>query len=219
MLEVRKYPKTELSELLGTKSKQGIDNKLTTYGVKFSSCGRGDNRVYNIEEISDPFKVYCILKIGIPAQQNFDNIRILYYQLLNDEEFLKLPLTVKEEYMDSLNHHISRQSISKCIEYLEKAEYIHSDNSDCTYFSITKDRNGKRAAKEISKEMYLEGWKKYWNSKTYGDSDYAYFNMYSYVGGHPCKVPKTIQNGIYGDEIAKLTELVNQAYLNRTFNE
>ena len=46
MLELRDYSIAELRTILGTKDKQGIDRKLTGYGVAFSSAGYGDGRVY-----------------------------------------------------------------------------------------------------------------------------------------------------------------------------
>ena len=60
MLEPRDYTKNEISGILGTKDKQGIDRKLQRYGVDFTSTGRGENRVYTIKNIPFPFKVFCI---------------------------------------------------------------------------------------------------------------------------------------------------------------
>ena len=59
MLEIRKYTKNELSAVLGTNNKQGIDRKLQRYGVEFVSTGRGQNLIYEIQELSDRFKLSC----------------------------------------------------------------------------------------------------------------------------------------------------------------
>ena len=88
MLEVRKYSIAELSTILGSTGKQAIDRKLERYGVEYTSTGRGQSLVYDITKISDPFKVYCITKLGIPAQANFEKIRNLYYYFFCDEKNL-----------------------------------------------------------------------------------------------------------------------------------
>lgn len=47
MLEIgRSYSKTEMTQILATKSKQGIDRKLSRYGVEFDVCGRGEKAIY-----------------------------------------------------------------------------------------------------------------------------------------------------------------------------
>ena len=63
MLEIRKYTKNELSAVLGTNNKQGIDRKLQRYGVEFVSYGWGQNLMYEIQEIPNRFKLYCITEI------------------------------------------------------------------------------------------------------------------------------------------------------------
>ena len=39
MLEEKKYPISEIREILGTQSKQGIDRKLKGYNIEFDSDG------------------------------------------------------------------------------------------------------------------------------------------------------------------------------------
>lgn len=54
MLEInRTYTKPELSQMLGTRSRQGIDRKLIRYGVGFEASGRGESAVYTIRLIRD----------------------------------------------------------------------------------------------------------------------------------------------------------------------
>ena len=46
MLEIGcAYPKAEMTRIFGTNSKQGIDRKLTRYGIVFDVCGRGEGAV------------------------------------------------------------------------------------------------------------------------------------------------------------------------------
>ena len=87
MLELRDYSIAELRTILGTKDKQGIDRKLIGYGVEFSSAGYGDRRIYTITRIPNPFKVYAITKLGIPAQADFTKIQNLYFYFFCVEGF------------------------------------------------------------------------------------------------------------------------------------
>lgn len=63
MLEIRPYPYAELSQMMGTHDPEGISRRLDRWGVAFTEDGRKPQITYNIEKISDPFKVYCIIEI------------------------------------------------------------------------------------------------------------------------------------------------------------
>ena len=61
MLEIgRSYSKAEMTQILATKSKQGIDRKLSRYGVEFDVCGRGEKAIYTIKKMADPFKLFVL---------------------------------------------------------------------------------------------------------------------------------------------------------------
>ena len=64
MLEIRPYPYAELSQMMGTHDPEGISRRLDRWGVAFTEDGRKPQITYNIEKISDPFKVYCMPYIG-----------------------------------------------------------------------------------------------------------------------------------------------------------
>ena len=120
MLEIRDYSITELRELLGTTDKQGIDRKLTGYGVEFSSAGWADNRIYTITAIPDPFKMYAITKLGIPAQADFTKIRNLYFYFFCVDGFADWPMTEMEAILEEDGKRISPKTISKWLHYLEQ---------------------------------------------------------------------------------------------------
>ena len=61
MLEIRPYPYAELSQMMGTHDPEGIRRRLERWGVAFTEDGRKPQITYNIEKISDPFKVYSFL--------------------------------------------------------------------------------------------------------------------------------------------------------------
>lgn len=113
MLEVGKaYPKPEMSLIFGTKAKQGLDRKLERYGITFSVSGRGEQAVYKIQGICDPFKVFAITELGFDANTDFRKLRNFYYYFFNDEEFMAMPDEVKETRMRKEGKDISRQTIA-----------------------------------------------------------------------------------------------------------
>ena len=64
MLEVGKsYTKPELTEMFGTKDKQGLERKMIGYGIVFSVSGKGESAVYEIQKMADPFKIFAITEL------------------------------------------------------------------------------------------------------------------------------------------------------------
>ena len=124
MLANRTYSIAEIEDLLKTKGKQNIDRKLERYGIDFSSDGHGSSRAYTIKHIPDPFKVYAIVKLGIPAQANFTKIRNLYYFLFCAEWFAEAPLIEMERILEAEGVPMARQTITKWPNYLQHINYI-----------------------------------------------------------------------------------------------
>ena len=214
MLEIRKYTKNELSTVLETNTKQGIDRKLERYGVKFVSNGWGQNLMYEIQEIPNRFKVYCITEMGMSPLVNFEKFKYFCYYLFCDETFANFPIVEMEVIMSEDGVHVSRQIISNWLNRLSRIGYIHFDKTtECIYYAITKTADGKKHYKEILQEVYCKGWNLYWSNKSKIGTNAAYTKMYNYVGGHPYKHPKIDQNIVYSKKIQKLIELVNESFL------
>jgi len=214
MLEIRKYTKNELSALLETNTKQGIDRKLQRYGIKFVSTGRGQNLMYEIQEVPDRFKLYCITEMGMSAVVNFEKFKYFCYYLFCDETFANFPIVEMEVIMSEDAVHVSRQTISNWLNRLSRIGYIHFDKTtECIYYAITKTPDGKKHYKEILQEVYCKGWNLYWSNKSKIGTNAAYTKMYDYVGGHPYKHPKIDQNIVCSEKIQKLIELVNESFL------
>lgn len=213
MLELRDYPIAELENLLNTTGKQGIDRKLQRYGIDFTSDGRGQARIYTINHIPDPFKVYAIVKLGIPAQADFTKIRNLYYFLFCAEGFAENPLIEMEQIMDAEGVPMARQTITKWINYLQHIDYITFSPVDFHYFVIYKTPYGIKEYKEIDAETYKKGWSIYHEWKWKEGSGNAYSRMYNTIGGHPYKKPVIIENAIYQNEIDELIEVINESML------
>ena len=213
MLEIRDYSIAELRTILGTKDKQGIDRKLTGYGVVFSSAGYGDGRVYTITRIPDPFKIYAITKLGIPAQADFTKIQNLYFYFFCVEGFAEWPLVEMEAILEEDGQKISSKTISKWLKYLEHLDYVKFSQCDYTYYAIYKTTNGTKLYKEISKDTYLEGWRIYFDSRDEEGCGCAYIKMTNHIGGHPYKRPSVDHNVAYTAEIAELIEVINASYM------
>ena len=208
MLKVGKYPIGELKKLLGTADKQGIDRKLTRYGVAFSSTGWADSRVYDITNIPDPFRLYCVLMLGIPAQSDFEKIRNLYYYFFCVEGFTDLPLIEMAKVMEAEGVPASRQFVSKWIEYLRHLDYINFTQSDCEYYAISRDEQGNRVCKSISRTDYCNAWSIYFEWRDVEGCGTAYARMYNTIGGHPYKKPIYQQNALMYAEIQELIDII-----------
>ena len=208
MLEVKKYGIVELSAILGSTGKQAIDRKLERYGIEYTSTGRGQALVYEIKNIPDPFKVYCITKLGIPAQANFEKIRNLYYYFFCDEGFADLPLIEMAEYMEAEGVPASRQFVTKWIEYLKDINYIHFTQKECRYYAIEKTPSKVKICHEITREEYRQAWAIYHQHKIEDGCFLAYARMYNTLGGHPYKKPIYYENAIMFQEIQELIDII-----------
>ena len=213
MLEIRDYSIAELRELFGTKDKHGIDRKLTGYGVEFTSSGWADNRIYTITAIPNPFKLYAITKLGIPAQADFTKIQNLYFYFFCVDGFADWPMTEMEAILEEDGKRISPKTISKWLHYLERLDYVKFSQCEFTYYAIYKATNGTQLYREISREKYLEGWRIYFDSRDEEGCESAYIKLRNHIGGHPYKRPSVDYNIAYTAEIAELIEVINASYM------
>ena len=208
MLKTGSYSFPELKELLGTKDKQATDRKLTRYGVEFTSTGWADNRTYTIINIPDPFRLYCVLMLGIPAQSDFEKIRNLYYYFFCVEGFTDLPLIEMAKVMEAEGVPASRQFVSKWIEYLRHLDYINFTNAECEYYAISRDEQNNRVCKVISRADYISAWCIYFEWRDVEGCGSAYARMYNTIGGHPYKKPIYQQNALMAAEIQELIDII-----------
>ena len=208
MLKAKKYAIAELSAILGSAGKQAIDRKLDRYGIEYSSSGWADNRVYEIKHIPDPFKVYCITKLGMPAPADFEKIRNFYYYFFCDEGFADLPLIEMAEYMEAEGVPASRQFITKWLEYLKEIDYINFDKRECKYYAIEKTAANEKICREITREEYGRAWAIYHQHKYTDGCACAYALMYNTLPGHPYKKPIYYENAIMFQEIEELIDII-----------
>ena len=212
MIELKTYTKAELAEILHTTARQGITRKLDRYSITYTCDGDGDDLRITIKAIPDPFKVFCITELGIPAQADFTKLRNLFYYLFCCEGFAGLPLIQMAERMDEDGRHLSRETIGKWLNYLQGIDYVAFDKTDCIYYAISPATDGRKLHREISKGQYNTGWKIYFEKKPEEGSHGAYAKMYSYIGGHPYKKAKMIPNAFYIPQINQLIDIINDSF-------
>ena len=213
MIELKTYTKAELAEILHTPGRQGITRKLDGYKISYLCSGRGEDLKFTITAIANPFKVFCITELGIPAQADFIKLRNLFYYLFCCDGFAELPLIEMAERLKEDEKTVSRETIGKWLKYLEHIDYIAFDKTDCTYYAISPAPDGKKLHREISKQKYNTGWKIYFDSIPEEGGHSAYARMYNYIGGHPYKKAKMMQNAFYIPQINQLIDIINESFI------
>lgn len=208
MIKIGTFSYLELKEILGASNKQAVDRRLKRYGVSFTSSGRGNNRVYEITEIENPFKLYCITELKISAQSNFDKIRNLFYYFFCVDGFTELPLVEMEKTMRAEGSQMSRQFISRWITYLRHLDYITFSDCVCNYYAISKNKKGERNCRQITHEEYKAALAIYFDNRDKKGCHYAYVLMYQSIGGHPYKKPIYYENALMQTEIKQLIDMI-----------
>lgn len=197
MLELKTYPKPELSTLFGTKDAQGLERKMKGYGLTFNKSGNGERAIYLITEIKDPFKIFCITELDRDGRTHFDKLRNFYYLFFNDEEFMAMPDEVKEHRMRKVDKDISRQTIAKYIYTLEAHDLINRYTSNFIYYFAFKQNQ-----RMVEREEYLQAWHEYWADIGSGLCSFdAIENMRAKYGGVARKQAIPEINGIYNEKI------------------
>lgn len=208
MLEVGwVYSKPDLTQMLGTRSKQGIDRKLDRYGVVYEVCGRGESAVYTIKGMADPFKVFAITELGFDANTDFTKLRNFYYHFFEDEVFMAMPDEVKEVRMRKMGLDVSRQTIANYTRRLETNNLINRYTKNYIYYFANKSEQ-----RLCDHAEYVEAWRNYWDDIESGLNCYdAIANMRTDHGGVARKQPIPEINGIYNEKIEYLLSLIQQS--------
>lgn len=214
MLQIgRSYSKSELNVMLGKSSVQALQRKLKRYGVTFHTTGRGEKSKYEILDIDDPFKLFCIIELDFEANADFDKIQYFYYYFFNDDEFAAMPDEEKAQQMSERGCPVTRQTIKRYTQKLERKIWIAKDTENCIYYFV---RGNERRI--VEKEEYSKAWKEYWHDKDDGlSSEDAIINMRTKYNGVARKQPVPLRNAFY---LAKIEEMCNyiQARFEKQFN-
>ena len=91
MLECREYSYQELCSIFNTRDARSIKNRLTRWKVEYTYEGRGANLKLTIQNIRDPFRVFCILELSYAPNTDFRKLAYFLYYYMNDIEFYGLP--------------------------------------------------------------------------------------------------------------------------------
>lgn len=215
MLEVKTYSYAEMVKELNTSDRQGITRKLKNYGIQFQTEGRGGRTKYHIISVPNAFKLFCITELRIPAQACFEKLLYFYYYFFNDETFAGMPNQEQANILMENLFNVSRQTVANWTRYLNRAEYISFSNDECRYYAVNKEvTTGKKTYTEISRELYLRGWHKYWSLRKEDPkeaSGWAWFEAKKIWGGCACKHRLPMQNAIYTNKIDELLTIINEA--------
>ncbi len=204
MLEVRKYSKHELTAILGTRSVSGIKRRLYNHEVSYEVIGRGEAAVFNITEIANPFKIYCITELGFCGQTDFWKLRNYLFIYFNDAEFRSMPNEVQESRMRLLHKDVSRQTIANYLSKLNRRNLIEQHTGDFMYYFAYKDKQ-----RIVDKDEYKQAWRQYWIDVGNGYySGFAINHMIEDYGGVARKQEIPTINGIYNKEIEILCDYI-----------
>jgi hypothetical protein len=202
MLELRDYTKEELVAIYGTDKVCNITRSMERAGYKYVTNGKkGKNYRLTITALPhSSFKELCVSRLGIPAQSDFYILRNLFYYIFCDEE-LSLTDSALEQKLGT-----TRQTIRKWIDFfIEKGLLVEHGREYSYYVAIDKD------CIEISREEYLQAWRKYWEVKQEtGNSDIAFAAMIKVNGGIVSRAPKREENGFYSELIDALVEAIER---------
>lgn len=204
MLELKKYSKPELTEIFGTRGMESLQRKMVRYGITFEVVGRGENAIFNIIEIADPFKLYCITELGFDGRSDFNKVRNFIYYFLNDNEFMAMPDEVKEYRMRKQGQPVSRQTIASYISKLNRKNLIERNTNNFIYYFAYKQEQ-----RIVKRDEYIQAWHEYW-----ADIDMGLFpgtaieRMRDNYGGVARKQAIPEVNGIYKTEVEYLNTLI-----------
>lgn len=213
MLECRMYNAPEMWKYLGVKNNSQALKKLKRYDVVAFLNGSGESANFNILEINDPFKVYCVFEMGFDPRSDFIKLRNYLFFLLGDDEYCWLPDEPMEAYMRSKGYLISRQTISKYRQFLTSLEYVI--DGEYIYYRVYRDENDRERHEQVEAEEYKKAWHLYWDKRNNEgwNSEQAFSYMYAVFGGVPRKQAKPYKNQIHKKELNYLMDLVSKSIL------
>jgi hypothetical protein len=210
MLELKTYKKPDLSAMFSTQGMQALRRKLERYGITFEVSGTGERAVFEIKEIADRFKLFCITELGFDGRTDFIKVRNFYHHFFNDEEFMAMPDEVKEYRLRQINQDISRQTIAGYMSKLERNDLINRTSKNFKYYFAYR-----QTQRFVEREEYLRAWHEYWKDINDGYNSYDAINrMIVNYGGVARKQAIPEINGIYLDKINLLCDLIQESYEN-----
>ena len=136
MLECREYSYQELCSIFNTHDARSIKNRLTRWNVEYTYKGRGANLKLTIQNIHDPFRVFCILELSYSPNTDFRKLAYFLYYYMNDMEFYSLPCERQEQIMWMEGTPLTRQTIETYIQRLADNELILRASGNFRYYFL-----------------------------------------------------------------------------------
>ena len=200
------YNRQELEAIFKTTRIDVIKNKLTRQGYKFETSGRGQGLMLTITELPQRFKSFCIDKLNFEPQTDFNKLKAFFSVALFDDRFIQLPFSEMERQL-SKEIGVSRQTISKWLNHLDKQGLITISKNIYNYFLIEK-KDGVNKAKEIPREEYAAAWKSYWKNKDEYGAEAAFRLVQADANGVPYKKGQVGYNAFRLDILTELLEII-----------
>lgn len=187
------YTYAEMARYFRTSDRQGIRRKLDRY-TRYSVSGRGEETLYNIIDIPDPFRLYAINNMRYSPQTDFDKLAKYLYYFMNDEEFRRWPDSIVAELMRERGCYVSRQTIGNYKEKLVDGIAIEDiDDDTATYYFSYNDY-----IRECTREEYKAAWKEFWELYEAKGKDWNVMRrIIEKYGGKPIK-RKRLALGAFG---------------------
>ena len=207
MLEIRNYTKPEMTAMFGTRNMANLRRKMEGYGIVFDVNGRGENAIFTIKDITDPFRIYCITELGYDGRTDFKKLLFFMYYFFNDIEFRTMPDEVKEARTEEQGRKITRQAIAGYTAKLDRNNLVdRNTNQYIYYFAI------KQTQRIVEKDEYLQAWHEHWDRRKNGMDNYpSIMKMFEDYGGVARKQTIPEINGIYNEQIEYLNTLILQS--------
>lgn len=205
------YTKQDLVDVFHTDRMDSIKRSLDRAGYKYETNKKnGKNLRLTITAIpGDPFKTFCVDKLGIPAQSDFRILKTFFYYFFCDEEFQQLPDEEAVRVLEDMNKKMCRQTIAKWRKFLLDKNIVVESNCEYMYF-VSFTIEGIVYTEKITRELYLAAIKEYWDVKKSGGSwDECSAAMRKVSGGKVFKKAKIEENGFYNELIDALVKTMN----------
>lgn len=194
MLECREYSYQELCSIFNTHDARSIKNRLTRWNVEYTYKGRGANLKFTIQNIHDPFRVFCILELSYSPQTDFRKLAYFLYYYMNDVEFYSLPCERQEQIMWMEGTPLTRQTIETYIQRLADNELILRASGNFRYYFALGD-----TIIDTDEETYKQAWHEYWIHIEIMPPQDAIWQMRRKYGGVARKQAIPEQNVFYLD--------------------
>lgn len=209
MLECKEYSAFELRKYMKVKGNKALKDKLNRYLIDYSCDGRGDTAIFQIHNISDPLRVYCVFELAFPYNTDFTKLSYFLHFFYENPDFNGKPMEMMEEELRTTEYGMSRQTISKYLEHLKKINYI-AESFEFVYYKVYK-KYGVQTHDIITEEQYRYAWRQYFEYRELHPEDNsrpAYAYMYSKFGGVPRKQAKYEENAFTQNKVEYLLSLV-----------